>query len=156
MNHLITTRIEKLKSAHQQALEEDLADTRTQLDETQKGLAPRILTTEQQARITESLRRAPSVGDIRLGFPSGDVEAAKFATQIADAIVAAGWTISSRMSMLGTFHVGLIIMIRDEHAVPPPADYLTDALNEAGLKVDGLVDPQLPAQQVLLIVGQKP
>jgi spermidine synthase len=115
-------------------------------------LPPRTLTQTQAAAILHALADGP-VRHIAISAVTGDDEGLQYATQLGQAITAAGWNIELRQSVFSDRVAGLLIFVGAEPP-PPEANELFRALQAAGLNAPGHLDRTNPGS-VLLVVGAR-
>jgi hypothetical protein len=115
-------------------------------------IAPRQLSTQQQAQLTEMLKYIP--GQITFIVPRDDAEARNFAQTIAEALYNAGWTIQGvNEDLLVNIPAGLTV-----HSLisTPHTDLLQRSLRRIGFDVSWSMDQNVPAGAIVLLVGGKP
>jgi hypothetical protein len=147
-------------------LEKDAAEARTRqaeaermLLEIQERFAPRTLIREQRDAFVKRLSDAPK-GKVEVWVTMGDPEAYAFSSQLWNALKDVGFDVGSQLTPFTEFGpppVGVTIQIRDKDNVPPSAEPIQRALEDAGIKAGGEVSLMSHDASVVYIrVGIKP
>lgn len=139
--------------------EKSRAEAQAALLSLQEKVEPRRLTVQQRGVLLSQLSATKFKGSVEIQVPVGEVEAYSFALEISDVLRNAGWTpeINNRVMIIGGSGppTGLILKVRVEKGAPDHAVPLGQALLDAGLPLTAELDPSLPADKVVLLVGSK-
>lgn len=153
----------------QQRVEIQLSETVTELEkqrertavaeralmELQERLKPRQLRGDDRVKFVSFLQGKPK-GKWRVEWPSNDVEAEAFASEIIESLMAAGWPEPRQTAAIGLTRVGLAVLVNDDTSAPAKA--LQDALMLVGFGAPGYTsgDFAIEDDEVKLVVGPKP
>src|SRR5262249_18311110 len=118
------------------AMEKDAAELRLQL----ARLKWRVITPEQQATLMEFLKAAPK-GPVLILYALDD-EPRSYATQISDALKAAGFDPKMEQSAVTQNLTGTWLLVHSLQQPPPQAVPLQKAFREIHVDLDGQEDPQ--------------
>ena len=119
-------------------------------------LEPRTINQEQGVRLIESLKFAKG-STINIRATNSSAESSQFAEQIRAVSVAAGWNappVFYNMVAGSRVAPGLTIIVKTEKS--QIGILLQQSLKTIGFETNGVLDPSVPENAVLLIVGQKP
>jgi hypothetical protein len=126
--------------------------------ELQQRIKTRHLSTEQESRLTDSLKAAPIRGLVEMMCVLGDSESKDLATQLDRILKAAGWETTGVNE--GIFNpanpVGVGVIVRSKATAPQYAVALQRAFGGAGVPIGGAENPKFPDEKVQLLVGIKP
>ena len=90
---------------------------------------------------------------------TADPETIQYANQIRDMVAAAGFNTEGMVTLgilTGPVPVGVALTIRDPSAAPLFAGPVQRAFDRIGVRLDGFVDPSVPADKVRVLIGLKP
>lgn len=151
--------------AAQQRVEIDLGKQKESTANAEKALLElrerikwRHFPAEQESQLAEALKNAPIKGPVDLMCVLGDSEGFAFATQIDRILRDAGWTTSGVSHSIFTppNPIGIEVRVHDAQNPPGHAGFLQKAFTAVGIEASGSEQANLPADRVLLIVGNKP
>ena len=152
----ITT--EKLSAAEQaiQSAGTEAAQARATAEESRKKLQPRGMSTEQRSAFIAALKAASS-GRVDIVAVLGDPESIRFAGELDTMLKTAGWSTSgvSQAVYTPSGPVGIFLKVRSKDSVPSHAVTLQKALAAIGIEAPALLDANVEAIYVGLIVGHK-
>jgi hypothetical protein len=137
--------------------EERAAKAEKALLELQERTRPRHLTSSQRAFLVKALAETKFKGIIEIQIPLGQAESHDFGLEISAVLKEAGWTaeINDRVMIVGTPPVNLILKVRVAESEPDRAIPLAQIFMDSGLPLTAQVDPSLPADKVVLLIGSK-
>ncbi len=138
--------------------QERAATAERALLELQERVKPRHLSAEQRKKLIEVLTPAAK-GPIKVSHLLLDEEGRSFATQIDEALIAAGWSsdgVGKDMIFGGATPVGVALNFHSAKSPPPHTAVLFDALSGAGLSPTLAENPHIPEGTVEILVGIKP
>jgi len=120
-----------------------------------KQVAGRELSAEQQKRIVEEIKGQPSI--VSIYFALNDPEVAIFADQIKITLLAAGWKINAFESSLfgGYYPHDLYLEVSNLKSAPASAFLFQKVFQDAGYYFDGMEEPNLPPQDVIIKIMRK-
>ena len=151
----------EIVSAKQLAAEAEshLADALQRVAELQERINPRRISDKEKNRAWSILITNPK-GSVNVSCLNTDKESCDFATEIAELLKSAGWSVTGPSGVLsfsaaGGPPVGLTISVR-ENTLPPRATILKNALEKIGFSVLGEFRLETPKDEVHLLVGAKP
>jgi hypothetical protein len=161
--YITSQRLDELKDARDavrqaqvtaaEATARDAQERSTRLAEQQK---PRQLAAQEAALLRQALANIPK-GEVVITAAMADAESERFAQQIYDLLLAAGWTPKGvDLSMWMPTPTGIFVAVRDGQSPPPHAGPLQAALQRAGVTAPGVVVPDTAEGTVEIRVGVKP
>lgn len=119
---------------------------------------PRRLSHAQRAAMLEVLRKYQGF-PIEIATVLQDNEADDYAQDFVAIFREAGWNLGGPRGYSSTLWsrspIGLQLWFRSNEAQPPSLGPVVTALRAAGLEPEGILQPQLRADQVQLIIGEK-
>lgn len=143
--------------------QERAANAERQLLEVQERFKPRTMSPSQQNNLLGLLRASSSLADearqkngetLWIVHPSGDLEAAEFASLLTGIFVSGGWQPNLRDLTLPEHKVGLVILVRDANNLPSLAQALKQVLEDAHIQFSVESEPNTD-KRTWLIVGSK-
>ena len=146
----------ELETAQQR---ERAANAERELLEVQERIRPRRLNEATRAALVAALRQANPKGLVTVNCVLGDGEGFAFATQVDEALKAAGWPttgVNQGVYGGGANPVGFGVVVRSAATAPPYAAALKRAISTAGIPVGGAQNAELPEGAVVLLIGNKP
>jgi hypothetical protein len=118
----------------------------------------RSISPEQKQRIVAALGKLPGKPEIRIRATNSTAESSRYANQLRDAFAATpGWTapaVFENMVVGVQPPVGLIAIVHNNKNIYGIA--IQELFKELNIKVDFLLDENLPPNVLVMIVGQKP
>jgi len=140
-------------------LRERVAAAEREHPDSHAPITPRRLSQSQVAALTGALRAANPHGPVSIQSVMGDAEGLAYATQIDEALKAAGWNtngVYQRPSAGAANPIGFGIVIKKIAISPAHAAVLLRAFKTAGLLLNVVEAPAVPADVVILLVGNRP
>ena len=144
------------EAARLNKLAEDERLARVKIEE---RIAPRRLANAQRSALVTALKQSSLKGLIDVVCVLGDGDGFAFATQLDEALKAAGWPTTGVNQAAfggGANPVGFGIVVHAEASAPTYAAALQGAFKSAGMDIAGAVNPNIPERTVQLLIGNKP
>lgn len=146
----------ELETAQQR---ERAARAERELLELQERVKPRRLTDAGRVALVAALKQANPKGLVTVNCVLGDGEGFAFATQLDDALKAAGWPttgVNQGVYGGGANPIGFGIVVHSAATAPPHAAALQQAFTTAGFPLADAEQAAIPKDNVVLLIGNKP
>jgi hypothetical protein len=149
--------LDQIRTARERASQNELAQLKNAFTTLQTKTTPRTISAVQINQLFPLLLQNPK-GTIHLNALSGNVEARRFAEQIASLLQATGWTIThfSQLEIVGEEPIGLLFWVHSLASIPPEARALKENFDAVGLSPTWRIDDRFPKGTFQIIVGHKP
>ncbi|HLL14660.1 MAG TPA: hypothetical protein VK388_06325 [Pyrinomonadaceae bacterium] len=131
------------------------AEAERALLELQERMRPRTVTHVQRVNLRAILSVHPK-GEVEIVSSINDQEAQTFGWHLYSALTDAGWTVHKVRQQNFVYPLTGIAVVASNPESNMMAGALQRALIGVGIPTGGLIDPKLPADSVVLVVGSKP
>ena len=122
--------------------------------------APRTISTEQRKRIVAVLANPPGKPEIQIRATNSTSESSRYAGQLQSAFAATpGWSapaVFENMVAGMALPIGLTAYVNSDKNVYGIAIQQLFKQPAMNLSVNFVIDPSLPAESIIMVVGQKP
>lgn len=121
----------------------------------QTRVASRRLTQQQKDKLKASLSRFPSQS-VKVAVFIGTDDGMPFSIDLVEAISAAGWKAEhTGQTTFGGDVRGLALLVKDTSHAPLVAKMLQDAFQEIGMEAQGVNDPSMEPNAVVIFIAPK-
>ena len=157
MSFWMTNRINEIRTENERELQERVRTAEQQATEALEQQRPREITQEQRDAFLAFVRDKPK-GRIKLWAVAGDRESIRFARELEQLLIEAGFTCEGVTPgvFLPDTPVGITLDTHDRANVPPHALVIQQGLQLLGLDAVGHVIQAVDPGSIELRVGQKP